>query len=158
MILQRNVFWCLFYRKQEKLTSWLYAETRSRQWKTPIYISMFLTWRDNHYFSEYDWALVICPSGFESKCWPVNVYSVYTYIIYTHTLSLFYIGPPNHHKKRLKIVALGDFLPFSICLVLYFLFVYMNTSWAPHLEMSPKGFTMATIQRYSQLPSRPTAL
>ena len=27
--------------------------------------------------------------------------------------------------------------------------LYMNTCWAPHLEMSPKCFTMATIQWYS---------
>ena len=39
-----------------------------------------------------------------------------------------------------------NFVQFEMqCFTHFDIFVYMNTCWAPHLEMSPKRFTMATI-------------
>ena len=35
---------------------------------------------------------------------------------------------------------------------------HRNTRWAPHLEISPEGFTAVTTQRCSLFPSRPAVL
>ena len=41
-------------------------------------------------------------------------------------------------------------LPFLLLsLFVFFLFFYINTSWAPYLKMSPKHFTMATRALFS---------
>ena len=39
---------------------------------------------------------------------------------------------------------------FFVCfLLLFFFVVFMSTCRAPHLEMSPKSFTMATVALFS---------
>ena len=56
---------------------------------------------------------------------------------------------------------IGNTLFTGRAILFYPLFIYVyytNTYRAPYLEMSSKRFTMATVWRYSLLPSRPTAL
>ena len=45
---------------------------------------------------------------------------------------------------KCTVIPLLHPLPFMVSVMNLLIFTYMNTSWVPHLEMSPKCFTMTT--------------
>ena len=68
-----------------------------------------------------------------------------------------FVSQPEPEQPVWPIYIL-NWLNYSFVLYTLFYFIYLNTCWAPNIEMSPKRFTMATIARYFLLPSRPTGL
>ena len=55
-----------------------------------------------------------------------------------------------------KLVTLSE--ADKLILQALLIIIIMNICLVPHLESSPKRFKMATAERYSLLPSKPTAL
>ena len=53
------------------------------------------------------------------------------------------ISTPNVLDKC-TVIRLLHPLPFMVSDMNLLIFTYMNTSWVPHLEISPKCFTMTT--------------
>ena len=69
---------------------------------------------------------------------------------------------PSARPKRERLVRVGlmrfarGFFFFKQ--TFYFTFIVMNPCRAPYVQMNAKRLTIPSIERYSQLPSRPTVL